>query len=91
MMNVAALGSTILILAALSTSCAISGIILAPGADQVRITTSPADVSNCTAVGNISPDALNNLNHRVAQNQAVGLNAEVVFDTGYGGVAYRCK
>jgi hypothetical protein len=25
----------------------------------------------------------------VAQNEAVGLNADVVFNTGYGGVAYR--
>ena len=83
--------SLILIFADLSTGCAISGIVLAPGADQVRITTNPADVSNCTAVGNISPDAINNLDHRVAQNQAVGLNADVVFSTGYGGVAYRCK
>jgi hypothetical protein len=90
-MKFLARGSTILLLAALSTGCIVSGVILAPGADQVKISSNPADVSNCTAVGNISPDAISNLDHRVAQNQAVGLNADVVFNTGYGGVAYRCN
>jgi hypothetical protein len=83
--------SILLTLTALSTGCAIdSGLTLAPGAEQVKITTNPADVTGCTPVGNISPDAINNLSHRLAQNQAVGLNADVVFSTGYGGVAYRC-
>jgi hypothetical protein len=57
----------------------------------VRISSDPADVSGCAAVGNISPDAINNIDHRAAQNQAVGLNADVVLNTGYGGVAYRCN
>jgi hypothetical protein len=33
---------------------------------------------------------MSNLDPHVAQNQAVGLNADIVFNTGDGGVAYRC-
>lgn len=62
----------------------------APGADQVKITRNPADVSACSAVGNISSEAMNNLDPHVAQNRAVGLNADVVLNTGNGGVAYDC-
>jgi hypothetical protein len=62
----------------------------APGATHVRITSHPSDVSGCTAVGNISADAMNNLDPVVAQNQAVGLGGNAVLNTGAGGVAYRC-
>ena len=62
-----------------------------PGAEKVKITRSAADVSGCTAVGNISAQAMANLDPVVAQNQAVGLGADVVFNTGLGGVAYRCN
>jgi hypothetical protein len=62
----------------------------APGADQVKITRNPADVSACSAVGNISSKAMNNFDPHVAQNRAVGLNADVVLNTGNGGVAYHC-
>jgi hypothetical protein len=79
-------GCIVVFLVALSAGC----VTPAPGADQVIITRNPADVSACTAVGNISAEKMGNLDRHVAQNQAVGLNANVVFDTGYGGVAYSC-
>lgn len=51
-MNPVARGSTVLLLTALSTGCAVdSGVTLAPGAAQVKITTNPADVAGCAAVG----------------------------------------
>jgi len=62
----------------------------APGAAQVQITRKPSDVSNCAAVGNIGAEAMNNLDPIIAQNQAIGLNANVILNTGAGGVAYRC-
>jgi hypothetical protein len=62
----------------------------APGADQVKFTNNPADVSECVGVGNINAEAMNNLDPHVAQNLAVGLNANVVFRTGASGVAYHC-
>jgi hypothetical protein len=69
----------------------VSGCITpAPGAPQVTITHNPADVSACTPVGNIDAEAMNNLDPVVAQNKAVGLNANAILNTGAGGVAYRC-
>ena len=50
----AARGSLILILAALSTGCAFSGLILAPGADQVKFTSNPADVAGSRIPANPS-------------------------------------
>lgn len=77
-------GCIVMMLGAISAGC----VTPAPGAEQVKITKNPADVSACTAVGNIGASAMNN--PHIAQNQAVGLNADVVFNTGAGGVAYRC-
>jgi hypothetical protein len=85
-MRHAARNCIVIVLTAVSTGC----VTAAPGADQVRFTNSPADVSACTAVGNISAEAMNNLDPHVAQNLAVGLSANVVFRTGASGVAYRC-
>ena len=69
----------------------VSGCVTpAPGAKEVTITRKPADVSACTPVGNIGVDDMNNLDPVVAQNKAVGLNANVILDTGAGGVAYHC-
>ena len=62
----------------------------APGAEQIRITRNPPDVAACTAIGNIAADTMNDLDPVVAANRAVGLNADVVLNTGNGGVAYRC-
>jgi hypothetical protein len=63
----------------------------APGADQVKITRNAADVAACKPVGNIGAEAMANLDPHVAQNKAVGLGANVVFNTGRGGVAYNCN
>jgi hypothetical protein len=62
----------------------------APGAEQMKITRDPPDVAAYTAIGNIAADAMNDLDPVVAANRAVGLNADVVVNTGNGGVAYRC-
>jgi hypothetical protein len=79
-------------------SLAGSGCVLAPqapGADQVKITRNAADVAGCTAMGNINRTAGGE-----PRNQAVGLGANVVFDTTSAvdaalgnwtsGIAYRC-
>lgn len=80
------LGSIVMMLGAISAGC----VTAAPGADQVKITRNPADVAACTPAGNISAEKMNGLDPHLAQNQAVGLNANVIFNTGAGGVAYRC-
>ena len=74
----------------------------APGADKVRITKNPSDVSTCTAVGNIKVPTDSNGNVDIAnaatefRNQTVGLGGNTGLVT-YGlvgapgqGVAYRC-
>jgi hypothetical protein len=81
-----AFGSIVAMLVTILSGC----VTPAPGADQVKITRNPADVSACSPVGNINPEAMNNLDPHVAQNRAVGLNANVVLNTGNGGVAYHC-
>jgi hypothetical protein len=53
------------------------------------MTRNPNDVSACAAVGNINAQAMRS--PLMAQNQAVGLNANFVLNTGAGGVAYRCE
>lgn len=85
-MNQVARNCIVIVLTAVSAGC----VTAAPGADQVKFTDNPADVSACTAVGNISGEAMNNIDPHVAQNLAVGLSANVVFRTGASGVAYRC-
>jgi hypothetical protein len=73
---------------------------LAPGAAQVKVTRVAADVSSCSALGNVDLDAaaagIDN-----AKNHAIGLGGDTVLDTTptsiYGtttllrtGVIYRC-
>jgi len=82
----------------LGTAC----VTLAPGADQVRLTKSPADVATCRAVGNIQvprdpQTGTVDLNaQRQFRNQVVGLggNAGLVTDGLLGipsaGIAYQC-
>ena len=76
-------------------------VALAPGAEKVRITKAAADVSNCTAVGNIrvptnADGSVNVGADREFRNQAVGLGANTAFETEgtlsvpLEGVAYRC-
>jgi hypothetical protein len=74
----------------------------APGADKVRVTDKPADVTGCTPVGNIHvPKNANGLVDAASagtqfRNEVVGLGGNAGFVT-YGllsapveGVAYRC-
>jgi len=74
-------------------------VTLAPGADKVRITQNPADVSTCSAVGNIK--APRNGQGQVdifdvdaaLRNQTIGLGGNTAFETSAllgEGVAYRC-
>jgi hypothetical protein len=74
-------------------------VTLAPGADKVRITKNPADVSACSAVGNIKAprDAdgqVDILNADASlRNQTVGLGGNTALETSEllgEGVAYRC-
>lgn len=91
-MNSLAHGSLLLVLATLTTGCVVqSAMTLVPGAADVKITTNVADIATCPAVGYIPSADINIPDRRVAQNEAVALNANIVYDTGYGGVAYRCN
>jgi hypothetical protein len=84
--------SIFLALTALPTGCVVqSAMTLVPGAAEVKITTSVADITGCPAVGYIPFADMNNIDGRVRQNEAVALNANIVYDTGGGGVAYRCS
>jgi hypothetical protein len=90
-MNLLGRGTLILLLSATSSGCVIqSQMTLVPGAAQVKITTDVADIADCPAVGYIPFADMNNIDGRVRQNEAVALNANIVYDTGGGGVAYRC-
>jgi len=66
---------------------------LLPGAAQVKVTTDPKDVSGCTDVGNVSGAGadLSNIYLHQMQNQAVAMDADTVYRSGNGGIAYRCK
>jgi hypothetical protein len=90
---------TAVVLAAISVS-ACDSTSLAPGGAQVKVTRVAADVSSCTALGNLDLDAaaagIDN-----AKNHAIGLGGDTVLDTTptsiYGttellrtGVIYRC-
>lgn len=61
-----------------------------PRTNQVRFTSNPAEVSTCTAVGNISVDDMNSFDPQISRGIAVGWSANVVLRTKTGGVAYRC-
>jgi hypothetical protein len=85
-MNRVARNCIVMVLTAASAGC----VTAAPGAEQVKFTSNPADVSACSPVGNISAEAMSPTSPLLAQNLAVGLNANVIFRTGASGVAYRC-
>jgi hypothetical protein len=84
--------------ATLGTAC-VSPITLAPGADQVRLTTRPGDVATCKPVGNIqlprpdsvpAPDPESQFRNRVV---GLGGNAGLVTSPLNGpteGIAYLC-
>jgi hypothetical protein len=82
------------VLAAISVSACVSSTPLAPGAEQVKVTRVPADVSSCKALGNIDLDATTG-GVDSAKNHAIGLGGDTVLDTtptGWlrTGVVYRC-
>lgn len=77
-------------------------VSLAPGAEKVRITKEPSDVSGCTAVGSVNalggpqgPSEIADSSTEL-RNAALGLGGNVVFVTSSvlnvpnQGVAYRC-
>jgi hypothetical protein len=74
-----------------STACSL--VRLDPGAEKVRLTTNPAELTACTYVGVVNGAAANistNYAHQM-QNQALSMDADTVFQSGNGGIAYRCK
>jgi hypothetical protein len=67
-----------------SLAACIPAVPLVPGADRVKITQNPADVTACAPVGNIDSGVIPGPDDFVAKqmrNQAVGLGGNVVFDT----------
>ena len=62
-------------------------VTLAPGADKVRVTKNPADVSTCSAVGNIKvprdeQGQVDIFNADAAlRNQTIGLGGNTAFET----------
>jgi hypothetical protein len=82
--------------------CLSACVTAAPGADKVRITKNPSDVSGCTAVGNVdtvgAPQGPSQIADSATElrNKTVGLGGNVIFVTSATlgvpeqGVAYRC-
>ncbi len=68
-------------------------VTLLPGAALVKVTTNATDVSGCTDVGNVAGIGgdIGNIYLRQMQNQAVAMDADTVFRSGNGGIAYRCR
>jgi hypothetical protein len=90
----------LLLLALLCVGCATT--TLAPGAEKIRVTTNRNDVAGCKAVGAVDargPFTMPNDWMHQLQNQALGMGADVVFQTSsalavtdhVSGVAYRCE
>jgi hypothetical protein len=81
------------LLAAMTAMSAGCIVTLLPGAAQVKVTTDAADIAGCTDVGNVAGIGgdIGNIYLRQMQNQAVAMDADTVFRSGTGGIAYRCK
>jgi len=87
----------ITVIGALNSGCVT--VALAPGADKVRLTKNPADVTTCKVVGNVKrpPDSSSLDSEASIRNQAVGLGGNTVFISQGGignpeqGVAYQCQ
>jgi hypothetical protein len=88
--------SVITVIGALNSGCVT--VALAPGADKVRLTKDPADVTPCKVVGNVKrpPDSSSLDAEPSIRNQAVGLGGNTVFISQADisgpqqGVAYQC-
>jgi len=83
-------------LIAVATSMLLAGCVttaLAPGAADVRVVRSAADIASCTAVGNVRQPPDQNVDMR---NLTVGVGGNTLFVTEevlgivQSGVAYRC-
>jgi len=82
------------------TAC--TPLVLAPGAAQVRVTNLPADVTGCTAVGNVRvPEETSGMLDAgravgTMQNQTIGFGGNVALVTEgtprmpVAGIAYKC-
>jgi hypothetical protein len=67
----------------LSAGCA-TGVTLAPGADQIKVTRVPTDVASCLPVGNVEGNNGSGLTSdgiRQMQNQTVGVGGNAVLVT----------
>jgi hypothetical protein len=76
---------TFLVAAGIALCIGCANTPLAPGADKVKITRSADDVTSCKPVGNIHLDCENTINvgtEPIVTNQAIGLGANTVFETG---------
>lgn len=80
----------------MSSGCA-TGVTLAPGAEQVKITRAPTDVASCIVVGNVDGENGSGLTIdgiRQMQNQTAGVGGNTVLVTSnlspQKGIAYRC-
>jgi hypothetical protein len=88
--------SVIAVIGALNSGCVT--VALAPGADKVRLTKNPADVTTCKVVGNVKrpPDSSSLDIEPSIRNQAVGLGGNTVFISqedisgALQGVSYQC-
>jgi hypothetical protein len=71
-------------------------VVLAPGAERVRVTTNAAEVVPCKPVGNVKALSESPFDGMATiRNQALGLGANTIFVTAYvsgseQGVAYNC-
>ncbi len=81
--------------AIMMTGCVTVTSSLAPGAAAVRIVRNEADVTSCTAVGNVRQPPDQNVDMR---NLTVGVGGDTLFVTEglsnnyiLAGVAYRCS
>jgi hypothetical protein len=79
-----------------AATAACTTVVLAPGAERVRVTTNAADVAPCKAVGSVkAPSGSTFDGEATIRNQALGLGANMIFVTRYvsgseEGVAYNC-
>ena len=75
---------------ALASTLAACAIPMAPGADKVRVTSVPADVQACKAVGNVRTQP-GPLYEDELRNQTVGDGGDTLLMlVGATGIAYRC-
>jgi hypothetical protein len=77
------------LLAATLAACA--GVTPAPGSAEVRMTTVPADVQSCKAVGNVGLERGNLEWEAMLRNKTVGYGGDTLLMTEpLVGIAYRC-